>query len=342
MKVGLMGLGRGGRQVAEALLASSWCELVAVASVRSRRIEAFAQEHPGIAVCDDYRSLIVAHPLEALFVAVPPFLRGKYLALAAERCIPVWMLTPAARRFDEALAIIERFKQAGCPIVVARSWGVEPALQPEAIGLDQLGRVFLGSGLVMTCWAEDLDWRGDSVRAGGGVLLDRAYNLIDAMVQTMGVPSSVYMMAKGVSRPGGRFPYDTEDTAVLACEFACGAVASITACWTSGPPRWSLELHGTNGSISVDERRVVVRDRRGETPLGEHLRSANPFAPAIDEFLSALGGNRANIRSSLVEHLPTMAVIQAAYLSARTGQPEHPQTIFQMHDVKEPAAAQHP
>ena len=335
MKVGLMGLGRGGRQLAEALLASSWCDLVAVAGSKPEQIESFTEDHPGIAAGDDFRSLIVANPLDALFVAVPPFRRGKYLTLANDHGLPVWMLPPAARRFDEAIEIMAQSERAGYPVVVARSWGFEPALQPDAVGLDQFGRFFFARGNVMTCLPDDLDWRGDSVRAGGGVLLDCGYGLIDTVVQVMGMPSSVHAAAKGVSRPGGRFPYDTEDTTAVVCQFRGGAMAVISACWTSGPERWELELHGTGGSVHIDRDRVVCRDRPGETPLREQPRSADPFSPLIEDFLSALGSNAANVRPPLREHLPTMAVIQAAYLSARTGQPESPSTIFQMHDVKE-------
>ena len=85
LKVGLIGLGSGGRLLADALLTSSWCELVAVASRQAIRIEPFKEKHPEIATYNDFRSLIVSNPLDALFVAIPPFLRGKYLALAAER-----------------------------------------------------------------------------------------------------------------------------------------------------------------------------------------------------------------------------------------------------------------
>ncbi len=333
MKVGLMGLGRGGQQLAEALLVSSWCELIAVADGQSKRIERFTEQHQGMSAYDDFRSLIVENPLDALFVAVPPFLRAKYLSLAADRGLPVWMLTPAARRFEEAVKLTERFERAGCPIVVARSWGFEPALQPDAMGLDQLGGLFFARGNVMTCRADDLDWRGDSVRAGGGVLLDQGYGLIDTIVQLMGMPSIVYAAAKGVSRPGGRFPYDTEDTAALVCQFTGGAIAVVSACWTSGPQHWVLEAHGTDGSVRIERGCVVCRDRTGKTQLAAQARAANPFVPLVDDFLSTLRSNAAKGRSPLRQHLPTMAVIQAAYLSARTGQPESPSTIFEMHDV---------
>jgi len=333
MKVGLIGLGTGGQQVAEALLASSWCELIAVASRKSQRIERFTAEHTGIATYDDYRSLIVENRLDALFVAIPPFLRGKYLTLAADRALPVWMLTPAARRFDEAVAIMERFERADCPLVVCRSWGLEPALQPDSMGVEQLGRIFFARGNVMTCLPEDLDWRGDSVRAGGGVLLNHGYALIDTVVQIMGMPGTVYAAGAGVSRPGARFPYDTEDTAAAVCQFSGGEIALLSACWTAGPQRWVLELHGTEGSVRIDDHHVLLRDRTGRTRIAERKRPANPFTCQIEEFITALRSNVAGLRSIMRQHLPTVAVIQAAYLSARTGQPESPGTIVEMHDI---------
>ncbi|HPD30615.1 MAG TPA: Gfo/Idh/MocA family oxidoreductase [Phycisphaerae bacterium] len=333
MKVGLMGLGRGGQIVAEALLSSSWCQLAAVASRKSHRIDRFVERHPEITAYDDFRSLIVENPLDALFVAVPPFLRGKYLTLAAEHRCPVWMLSPAARRFDESVEIMERFEKARCPIVVSRSWGMEPSLQPDAVGLDRLGRFFLAVGGVYLCTGEDLDWRGDSVRAGGGVLLDRGYELLDTVVKVMGLPATVYAAAKGVSRPGTRFPYDTEDTAALICQFSGGAVAAVTACWTSGPERCEIEFFGTGGTLRIDSRCVLCRDRAGERTLAELPRAANPLLASVEDFLSSLKSKSEHFRSSIRDHLATMAVIQAAYLSARTGQPESPGAILRMHDV---------
>jgi predicted dehydrogenase len=338
MRVGLMGLGRGGQLVAEALLSSSWCKLVAVASRKSHRIDRFVEKHPDIVAYDDYRSLIVENPLDALFVAIPPFLRGKYLSLAAEHRCPVWMLAPVARRFDEAIEIMDRFEKAQCPVAVARGWGIEPAMQPDAIDMDRLGRFFLASGTVTTCIEEDLDWRGDSVRAGGGVLLDYGYELVDTLVKVMGLPASVYAAAKSVSRPGTRFPYDTEDTAAILCQFSNGAIATVTACWTSGPPRCDIEFLGVGGSVRIDPGRVVGRDRSGERILVDQARAVNPMLASIENFLSSLRSNPERARSSVRDHLPTMAVIQAAYLSARTGQPESPAAIFAMHDVKEPLA----
>jgi predicted dehydrogenase len=331
LKAGLIGLGPCGVRLAEALLASSWCKLLAVGSQRPRRLERFADSHPGVATYDDFRSLIVNNPLDALFVAVPPFVRVSYLMMAAERRLPVWMLTPAARSLNEGMQLLELFDSAGVPLVVSRPYGQDPALHEDTIGPEATGRLFLATGRALTCGPDDLDWRGDSQRAGHGVLLDRGYALIDIAVQTMGMPGTVYAAAAGVSRPGTRFPYDTEDTASIICQFAGGAVAQVTACWTAGPEEWAIHLHGTKSSVHIDDRAVTVRDRTGTTELVRQDRPANPFAPQVEEFLVALRTAPQRVRSTIDEHLPTLAVLEAAYLSARTGQPESPGPILDMH-----------
>jgi hypothetical protein len=86
--------------------------------------------------------------------------------------------------------------------------------------------------------------------------------------------------------------------------------------------------------MRIDDDGVVVCERSGQARLGAQVRSANSLGPQIEEFLTSLRSNPAEVRSTLREHLPTMAVIQAAYLSARTGQPESPGSILEMHHIQ--------
>jgi predicted dehydrogenase len=161
--------------------------------------------------------------------------------------------------------------------------------------------------------------------------------LIDTAVQLMGLPNTVFTAAAGVSRPGGHFPYDTEDTGAIICQFTGGAIAVFSACWTSGPERWELEVYGTKASVCIDTERIVLRDRRGQKQIDMQARPSNPFVSQIEDFLSLLVSERKVNRWTLRQHLATMAVIQASYLSARTHQPESPNTIFEMHDIHEPS-----
>lgn len=335
-RVGLIGLGKGGHKLLDVLLPNSWCELAAVASPRTQRLERFSEDHPQIATYDDFRSLIVENELDALFVAAPPYLRNKYLELAARRQLPVWMFTPPARSFEEAVNIMRLFDRHDCPLEVSRSWGIEPAFQQDHLDMQRVGKIFLARAGVMLCWQEDFDWRGDSHRAGGGVLLDQAYELIDMIVHHMGLPSTVYAVTAHVSRQQTRFPYDTEDTAAVVMRFTGGAMAALNACWTAGPPQWSLDLHGASGSLKIDPGHITCLDRTGQEVYFENPREANPVACQVEEFLTRLQ-SQPNLRfSSMREHLPAIAVIEAAYLSARTGQPESPATFFEMHDIRDP------
>lgn len=333
LKVGLLGLGRGGRRVAEVLLDSSWCKLIAVGSSQPWRTEQFTKEHSDVNAYDDLRSLIVGNPLDALFVASPPYLRPKYLALAAERRIPVWMLTPPARRFDEAIQITQMAERADSPIAVSRAFGIEPALQRETLGLEQIGRLFLARVEIMWCETSDLDWRADSQNAGGGVLLDRAYPAIDTLVALMGLPHTVYARMASAAPPWRRNPSDTEDIAVVVCQFGQGAVATINACWTAGPTTESIMVHGVGGSLQITAQEVVIRDINGERELHRQSRSPNLLRPQIEDFLSELASSPHRLRSLVRQHLSSMAVMEAAYLSARTGQPESTATVFAIHDL---------
>ncbi len=333
MKVGLIGLGRGGWRIAGTLLDSTWCDLVAVGSVDRTRVEAFTDAHPTITGYNDFRSLIVENPLDALFVATPPYQRSRYLPLAAERRIPVWMLSPAARTFEEAIEWSTLFEKADCPIVVSRGWGIEPELQGDAIGLEHLGDLFFAQGRITVHKQENLEWRGDMERAGGGVLLYRAYPLVDMLVQVMGLPATVFARSANISRPGTRFPYDTEDTAAMIGHYTDGAIAVVSGSWTTGPDHESLDIFGQEGSLCITPEALVVRDRASGQTRQELARTGDPLALQIEEFLRTLAAGAPWLNGTLQQHLSTVALIHTAYLSACTGQPESTRTLFEMHNI---------
>jgi predicted dehydrogenase len=334
LRAGLLGLGRGGQQLAATLRRSSWCQLVSVGSLQPSRLEQFAGENPGTSAYNDYRLAIVSRPLDVLFVAIPPFLRPDYLRLAAERSIPVWMLSPPLNRFDQFMEVVELFERADVPIAAARMHGVDSLLRSGSAALERLGSPFLAEGHVRTCWSGELGWRGNSTQAGGGTLIDRGYLLLDAILQFMGAADCVVAAMGRAPLGGTRTLYDTEDTAVLICRYASGAIATLSACRTAGPDEWSLRVSAVEGCLEIDAANVVVRDRAGVNELYRQPRTIDPIGQQIDEFIEALQTNRQSLTRRLREHSATMAAMQAAYLSARTGHPEAPSAISEMHRVR--------
>lgn len=344
LQVGLIGLTGGAEPILDALLAEPRVRVTAVgdhnAEAAARRAESIGAE-----AYSDYRSLIVERRLDALFIAAPHFVTHAYLKLAAARGTPVWKQTPLARRFDEALALTRLFERAvpgGCPLVIARAWPAEPAMEQAGKRLAELGKPFLVEARVFVCRPEDLDWRGDSERAGAGVLLHEAYNAIDAVVHWLGPPAEVYAAMSRASRPQTRYPYDTEDTAIVVLKYADGAVASFTCCWTCGPPTSQLTIWATGGTIRIDPAKIAVLNRAGDPTCTPFDRAPNPYTHPIRAFLDGLMGDRKRMGSLARDHLWTMAVVETAYLSSRTGEAESPAKWFEILRADEQLAPQAP
>ena len=336
----MIGLSGGAESVREALLAEPRVRLVAVAD-QDAKVAASQAEATGAEAYTDCRSLIVEQKLDALFVATPHFATHGYLKLAAANGVPVWKQTPPGRRFDEALTLARVFERAGnggCPLVIARPWSAEPALQQARKTLTELGRPFLAEARVFCCRPEDLDWRGDSESAGAGVLLHEGFEAIDTIVHWMGRPTEVYAATARASRPQTRYPYDTEDTAAMILRYADGALASLTCCWTSGPPVSELTIRSTGGTIRIDPKRVTVLDRAGQPMRAALDRAPNPYTHPIRAFLDGHFGGQSPLASLARDHLWTMAVMETAYLSSRTGEAELPAKWFEVLSAEEKEA----
>lgn len=334
LRVGLMGLGSGGSQLVEVLSSSARCDLVSVGAARPHRLERFSATYPGVSTYDDLRSMIVECPLDALFIALPPHLRSQYLPLAAERAIPVWALTPPGRSLAEAVETFSAFETAKCPLVVSR-WAPATAAQAHLqVTSEKPFRPHFAQGRAMACVPESLDWRGDRSRAGGGALLHLGYPLVDAIVMCMGVPANVYAVAAGISRPTAA-SYDTEDTASVVCQFGNGAIASIDACWTTAKPCCELTLSGEEKTYSFSSDGVTVTDNACQTTAEVVPVLRNVFATEVETFLAAVAGESEHRPAAQRGHLRALAVIEAAYLSVRTGEAESPASLLELHRLAE-------
>jgi predicted dehydrogenase len=101
----------------------------------------------------------------------------------------------------------------------------------------------------------------------------------------------------------------------------------------AGPDRTFLEIHGRQARLAVTAREVILETHQ------EHDRQTWPGdqneQAAMERLLTSFARSlRAPDEHPLVssgeENLRTMAVLEAAYLSARTGFPEEPARILQL------------
>lgn len=324
-KVALMGLTGEGVEYLEALLSEDRFDLIGIADTDTDALRRCA-ETTGLRAFDDYRSLIVetAHAgLDVLFVAIEPYQSVEFVKMAAAHGIGVFHKAPFARNFREAQQIVSQFEDGRCPLVVARSWLSHPALA----GLDQLGEL-VGHVYAATAHVETVDtpagWRGGSAQAGGGVLLNGAYENLDMLIHLLGPARSVHARCTVAAVAGAPRKHDTEDVAIVSLDLGSQRVACLTAVRGATEPHETIVLYGTEGTVEIrDNRMTLIPEDSGPDDCFA-TESDSPAVHAIRAFSTALLADTQQPPSTGGEHLHTMAAIEAVYLSARTGAPESP------------------
>lgn len=182
-------------------------------------------------------------------------------------------------------------------------------------------------------------WRGSVKKTGGGCFIQLAVHYIHLFRWIMGAdPVRVSGFTANMKCPG----LEGEDLASVVMQFESGATASIDTAWCATGEQFSV--HGTRGTATyVNNRwliltngagnfngRVIRQDAGAWSARGISLQEIVP--PQMDlavepnqhlAFLEAVrDGKRPFI--SISEGVEDLAVVEAAYRSARTGRAETP------------------
>ncbi len=343
LPVVVIGVGGFGAAMLDALAQLECVEVVGVADRDASAAELAAKQHGATAYVDNRQLLSETQP-KAAYLAVPPAAASELVASCAERGVHVWKELPLARNLDEGVAMVRRMDQAGLKLAVGTqrrfAAGYRQAYQCRRSG--ELGELFLARAHYLFNWGAPLGWRGDKASAGGGALLEVGYHLVDLLVWLLGMPEIVYgLNASGYrTDPNGRQdqpapPHDTDDTAVAVLRYANNLMASLVTTRRSGPLEEELNLHGRRGSLMANVEKCVLRDSDGNV-LDSHASPTPPrdiFARQAEAFAQAVLTESHWYECSGWENLLNLAVIEAIYLSNRTGQPEDPLSLLKARDL---------
>ncbi len=293
----------------------------------------------------DIRQMLQQVRPDVLLITTPPPAAAELIPLAAQVGSDVIKAAPLGRTLDEAVRMVERMNAADrrFAVLAPRRW------YPTYRGLVErraaVGPLFLARAERILDWGGRLGWRADRASAGGGVLLEAGYEMIDLIVAAMGLPEEVYAVTGRRGRPhmveraGEVEPqgiYDTDDTAVVTLRYAGGAAAVVTVSWVTSPGAEHLALHGQLGSAVATAVECRFRDAEGTVTdrLTGDDRPVDAIAAQLTDLAARLAAGAEPVESAAREHLLTMAVVEAAYLSDRTGQVESPPALLKARDVR--------
>jgi predicted dehydrogenase len=293
---------------------------------------------------------VVESPLDAVYMALPHDEYPEYVRLAAQRGLHLLKEKPLARSFDEAASLVRSFEPTGKVFMIATQRRFNPGFAAMKRRLAEAGRPFLVRSHFLFNWNGDFGWRGDRSRAGFGAFGDAGYHNIDLLNWMLGPPQEVYAMQSGRGRESPLHPYDTDDTGLCVLHYANGLMGCLACSWVTQPQVLDVTVHGTRATLSATADRFQVLDLSGKLVDDQQADPADlgrqTALAMLAAFASAIRSGRRDYPSSGREHLLNQAVVEAAYLSGRTGQPQLPGRIFELNAMsiddslpKEPAAA---
>ena len=339
----VLGLNDEGQLLLKAASESEHFRIQAVADKDGGLAERLGAEY-GCAAYDDYRQVITAMDLRledeqarCLIVAEGMYSCGEYVRLAMKKRFHVLKAAPVGRDFEESAELVRLAEEEDVKFAIAnpRRYCMSFATLHEYIKEGVADEVFLIVVFCSYAGVSRVGWQNDPKLAGGGVLLHNSFGMIDQLMWNFPMPQQVYSLSTNQAADRQQRLSLTEDTAVVVMKFSDRLfgnviVSSRSSVWPRGE---SVKVCGKDKIFVVSDRRLTVRD--AESQIIEEAEYENDMgdcmAGVVEDFgLSVLPTEETGLRSSGRENLKSMAVIESAYLSGRTGMPEEPGKILQM------------
>lgn len=331
----ILGLNETGRCMLAAAASTGLFRIQAVADLDPQRAEKAAREYQCEAFTD-YRQLVVQNQLDCLLVAAETHTCDEQIKTAIKRKSNILKASPPARTFGEALEFVEMAQAENVQFAIANlgRFRAGSLMAHDLIAQGQLGHVYLIAASCAFSGKDRPAWQIDPQVAGGGVLLHDCYPVFDQLLRDFPLPEQVYALKTNCAPDKQQRLSLTEDTAVLSMRFSDAFIGSLVATRSSEiqAGRLCVEIHGKEGRLAITDSEVLLtrsgqEDRRWryeETDQALMERLLSSFAQSLRT------PDQNPFPGSGPDNLRNMALLEAAYLSARTGFPEEPARILRM------------
>ena len=353
LKTAVLGLNDKGQLLLEAASKIDYFEIEAVADKDTTVAEKVAAQYK-CAGYDDYRQLITTMDsrlrgndkenggdIGCLLVAAGMHSCDEYVRMAMKKKFNILKLAPVARNFEEAAEIVRLAENEDIKFAIANVSRFAQSFLALRQFLQE-GRIEQVYLITAFCNAGDQKqpaWQTDPKLAGGGVLLHNCYQIIDQIIWNFGTAEQVYSLNTNAASDRQQRLYLTEDTAVVTMKFSDTLTGNLIASRRggTGPREEFLKVYGKDKILTVSNTQLIVSDGLGQK--SEELKYDEDefrwYTALLENFvLSILSPRENKLCSSGRENLKDMAVIESAYLSARTAMPEEPGRILQMAQIE--------
>ncbi|USZ72243.1 Gfo/Idh/MocA family protein [Natronosalvus halobius] len=262
--------------------------------------------------------------IDAAVICAPNADHREWFERAAAAGVHVLCEKPLAPTLEDARAIVDVWQESGirAGITMPLRFCGPAQRAKETLDAGEVGDLLAISGTNRGQMPGG--WFVDPKAAGGGAVMDHSVHIVDLVYHLTGqAVTEVY------AEVGTRFhDIAVDDVNVLSMELADGTPFFLDGSW-SKPDAWhtwgdaTLELTGTDATVGIDYTdQSLVHTAESGSNAGVHTAfyGTNANAGLIEDFVSSVRADR-EPEITPDDGLLAVAVVEAAYESAETGEP---------------------
>jgi len=326
IRLGSVGYGLWGRNVARVAASTPGARLVAVAETQAERRAKAGTRHPGVALCPDERALFARDDVDAVLIATEATSHAALVEAAVDAGKHVFVEKPLALGRGEAARAVEAARDRGRVLQVGHLLRFHPAVEVlTGVAREELGPIRCVA-------AQRLNF--GTVRPDENVLFSLGPHDLSIMLELFrAMPVSVAAQGAAFVRDG------VEDLAFVTLRFPGGGIGQMHLSWLDPHKVRRLTVVGERKMAVFDDmeprEKVRVYDQTVESTngfwvYGENLalrtgdiriprfRPTEPLAVELAHFVECVRDG-APPRVGGEEGLRVVAVLEAAQESLRRG-----------------------
>lgn len=298
-------------------------ELVAFCSRSIDRAREYAARFDAPAAYDDLAAFLRDERIRAVYIATPNALHAEHTQACLAAGQHVLCDKPLALSATQARAMLKIAQRIDRTLGVLHQQRFHPAHEAlrERLAQQRLGRLSLIRAELGYLAAPDGKWRQQPALSGGGPGMDLSPHALDILLQTAGSVRAVTAMTANVLQP-----FEVEDYFHAVLEHADGVVSHVEAAFCAHSYGGRLEVRGDAGSFIAEGSLMASDTFRWQLHAGTDKApiesGQGEFRECFDRAIADFGRAVESRQPPTVtadDGIAVMAVLDAAYESARTG-----------------------
>ena len=285
LRFGIVGCGGVGPTHAGALMRIEDATIAAVADLIPQRANDLAAKVCAAKIYRSDEELAADPDIDVVCLATPSGDHAAHAIRAMQAGKHVVVEKPMEISLAACDEMIRVQRETGRKLTVISQHRFDPAtiMVKNAIDSGSLGRIILADASVKWWRKQEYydvaNWRGTWAGDGGGALMNQGVHTVDILQYLTGGVESVFAHTLTAAHD-----IETEDVAVMALKFSCGAVGTLTAATAAFPGLPArIDIYGTQGSAIIEgDRLKQMTFKDGRTITGEEA--------AADALSVACGG----------------------------------------------------